>query len=59
MKANIGPGPGHEGGEVPMAKAKGSKGSGGKGKYRSAVSGRYVTAQHGRRSPRTTVRESR
>lgn len=40
-----------------------SKGSGGRksggGKYRSAISGRYVTAQHGRRSPRTTVRESR
>ncbi len=33
-----------------------SKGSGG-GEYRSAISGRYVTAAHGRRSPRTTVRE--
>jgi hypothetical protein len=33
-----------------------SKGSGG-GKYRSAISGRYVIAAHGRRSPRTTVRE--
>jgi len=27
-------------------------------KYRSAISGRYVTAAHGLRSPRTTVRES-
>ena len=34
-----------------------SKGSG-KGKYRSAVSGRYVTAKHGKSSPRTTVKES-
>jgi hypothetical protein len=42
-----------------MSKPKGSKGSSGKGKYRSAISGRYVTAQHGRRSPRTTVRESK
>ena len=33
-----------------------SKASGG-GEYRSAISGRYVTAAHGRRSPRTTVRE--
>lgn len=38
------------------------KGSGGKkssgGKYRSAISGRYVTSAHGRSSPRTTVSES-
>lgn len=34
-----------------------SKGKGG-GSYRSAISGRYVTAAHGRRSPHTTVRES-
>lgn len=27
-------------------------------KYRSAISGRYVTAAHARRSSRTTVRES-
>lgn len=27
-------------------------------KYRSAISGRYVTSGHGQRSPRTTVRES-
>ena len=42
-----------------MAKAKGSKGSGGKGKYRSAISGRYVTKKHGKRSPKTTVKESK
>ena len=45
-----------------MAKGKsGGKSSGGKGsggKYRSAISGRYVTTAHGQRSPRTTVRES-
>jgi hypothetical protein len=44
------------------------KGSGGKrggssksssGKYRSAISGRYVTKTHGQRSPRTTVKESK
>ncbi len=39
-----------------------SKGSGGKkssgGSYRSAISGRYVTAKHGKDSPRTTVKES-
>jgi len=34
-----------------------SKGKGG-GSYRSASSGRYVTAAHGRRSPSTTVREA-
>lgn len=28
------------------------------GSYRSAISGRYVTAEHGKSSPRTTVRES-
>ncbi len=41
-----------------MAKGKRSKGSSG-GKYRSAVSGRYVTAKHGKSSPKTTVRESK
>ena len=35
-----------------------SKSSSGKGKYRSAISGRYVTAKHGKSSPKTTVRES-
>ena len=34
-----------------MAKGKG-------GGYRSAISGRFVTAKHGRASPRTTVHES-
>lgn len=34
-----------------MAKSKGS--------YRSAITGRYVTAKHGKSSPRTTVKESR
>lgn len=34
-----------------------SKGRSG-GSYRSAISGRYVTASHGKASPRTTVRES-
>jgi hypothetical protein len=37
-----------------MAKGKGSSGS-----YRSAISGRYVTAKHGKSSTRTTVKESR
>lgn len=36
-----------------------SKGSGGKGSYRSAISGRYVTSKHGKSAPRTTVKESR
>jgi hypothetical protein len=35
-----------------------AKGRGSGGHYRSAISGRYVTAKHGRSSPRTTVRES-
>lgn len=30
----------------------------GGGHYRSAISGRFVTSGHGRRSPRTTVREA-
>jgi hypothetical protein len=34
-----------------MAKGKG-------GHFRSAISGRFVTAKHGRASPRTTVREA-
>lgn len=34
--------------------AKGKSG----GSFRSAISGRYVTSGHGRRSPNTTVRES-
>lgn len=35
-----------------------SKGKGGSS-YRSAISGRYVTAKHSKASPHTTVRESR
>lgn len=41
-----------------------SRGSGDKksgkvsGKYRSAISGRYVSAKHGKGSPRTTVKQS-
>ncbi len=34
-----------------------SKGRSG-GSYRSAISGRFVTAKHGKASPRTTLRES-
>ena len=33
------------------------KKSGG-GHYRSAISGRYVTAKHGKANPNTTVKES-
>ena len=35
-----------------MAKSKGG------GSYRSARTGRYVTAKHGKARPRTTVRET-
>ena len=42
-------------GAVRVARKKGSSG---RGKYRSAISGRYVTAAHARRAPKTTVRES-
>ena len=35
-----------------------AKGKSGGGHYRSAISGRFVTSAHGRRSPSTTVRES-
>lgn len=34
--------------------AKGRSG----GSFRSAISGRFVTAKHGKASPRTTVREA-
>lgn len=37
-----------------MARGKSSGGS-----YRSAISGRYVTAKHGKASPHTTVRETK
>jgi hypothetical protein len=36
-------------------KPKGSKSG---GHYRSAISGRYVTAKHGKSHPTTTVKES-
>ena len=44
-----------------MARSKGSGGkkSSGKGCYRSEISGRYVTAKHGKSNPKTTVKESR
>jgi hypothetical protein len=35
------------------------KKSGGKGKYRSAITGRYVTAAHAKRTPKTTVKDTR
>lgn len=35
-----------------------SKGKGGGGHYRSAISGQFVTSAHGKASPHTTVRES-
>ncbi len=35
-----------------------AKGKSGSGSYRSAGSGRFVTAAHGKRSPSTTVREA-
>lgn len=38
-----------------MAKKGRSSSSG--GRYRSAVTGRYVSARYARRHPRTTVRE--
>lgn len=44
-----------------MAKSKGSRGksSGGKGKARSAITGRYVTKATASRHPKTTVTESK
>jgi hypothetical protein len=48
---------------MSVKKSSGSgKSSGGKssgGHYRSAITGRFVTSAHGRRSPRTTVKESK
>ena len=41
-----------------MARSKSSDSSS-KGSYRSAISGKYVTAKHGKSNPRTTVKESR
>ena len=57
-------GPGAARLRLEVAQVARSKGSGGKksgkvsGKYRSAISGRYVTAKHGKSSPKTTVKES-
>lgn len=46
-------------GKSSGGRSSGKGGSkGGKGKTRSAISGRFVTAVHGRRSPNTTVKES-
>lgn len=45
-----------------MAKSKGSRGKssgGGKGKARSAITGRYVTKATAARHPKTTVTESK
>lgn len=36
-----------------------AKGKGGGSTFRSAISGRFVTAKHGQASPRTTVKEAR
>lgn len=36
-----------------------AKKNSGEGNYRSTTSGRYVTAKHGKSSPKTTVREGR
>lgn len=45
-----------------MAAKKGGgsrRGSSSAGKYRSAISGRYVTAKYGRSHPNNTVKESK
>ncbi len=47
---------GKSGGGARKSSGGSQKSSG--GKYRSAISGRYVTAKHGKSSPRTTVKES-
>ena len=41
---------------VQMAKRRSSSS---KGKYRSAVTGKYVSAYYGKRHPKTTVREKK
>lgn len=40
-----------------MARGRGAGRSG--GKYRSAITGKYVTARYGKSHPKTTVRESK
>ena len=48
-----------------LAKASKSKGgksagkAGGRGRYRSAVTGRYVTEKYAKSHPKTTVREGK
>lgn len=47
---------------MAKGKSRGKRGSSSRstgGKYRSAISGRYVTKAHGTRSRRTTVKESK
>ena len=39
-------------------KVREAQGGGSTGGYRSAISGHFVTAKHGKTSPRTTVKES-
>ncbi len=48
---------GRPGKEVKMAGK--SRGSSGKGKYRSAITGKYVTAKYGKSHPKNTVKESK
>jgi hypothetical protein len=40
-------------------KSKGSARSSGGGKYRSSVTGRYVTKKYGKSHPKTTVKENK
>jgi hypothetical protein len=40
-----------------MARSKSSGGKSGNGKFRSATSGRYVTAKYGKANPRKVVEE--
>ena len=47
-----------------MAKSRSGGGrkkssSSSKGRYRSAITGKYVSAHYGKRHPKTTVRESK
>ena len=42
-----------------MAKRRSKKKSSGSGKYRSAISGKYVSEYYAKRHPRTTVKESK
>ena len=40
-------------------KSKGSKSSAGRIRYRSAITGRFVSKAHAKRNPKTTVKDSR